>query len=77
MSPVTTLDLIRVAADRGRDRGRPPLLLCDRCGAENSATPGDYFLRPPAKPFRCCGRFMRLVTRHVVYADVPAPEVRS
>lgn len=48
-----------------------PFLYCARCGAEYSATPGDYWNLPADHVFKCgeCRRLMRLVTRHVEYRD--------
>lgn len=40
------------------------------CQGEYSATSGDYFMMPDDKRIYCCGRPMRLQTKHVVYTDV-------
>lgn len=47
-----------------------PMLYCARCGAENSANPGDYFMANPDTVFRCCGRPMALVRKQVTHVPV-------
>jgi len=50
---------------------RPHVLLkCFRCGAEYSATAGDYFLLPEDHVFKCCKVNLALVERQVTFAPV-------
>lgn len=46
------------------------LLYCCLCGAENSASSGDYFMSRPTHVFTCCGRNMVLVTKQTTYTVV-------
>jgi hypothetical protein len=43
------------------------LLLCPKCGEENSANAGDYFMADPEAIFKHCGVNMQLVTKRIVY----------
>ena len=45
-----------------------PLLLCTKCGEENSAHAGDYWNCDPDHVFKHCNRNMILVTKRVVYS---------
>lgn len=44
-----------------------PLLLCTKCGEENSANAGDYWNANPDHVFKYCRRNMVLVTKRVTY----------
>jgi len=60
----------RVTVGDLRTAPRGSMLYCDKCGEENSATYGDYFMAPDDHVFKHCGRNMRLVTKGTVYATV-------
>lgn len=47
------------------------ILFCRACKGEFSADPGDYFMQPEDKGFRCCHRPLVLMTKRVVYTVVP------
>jgi len=51
------------------DTGSPALLWCGHCGAEYSATPGDYFMLPDSHVFMCCDEPMRLVFKRTRYEE--------
>ncbi len=46
------------------------LLWCPKCGEENSANAGDYFMANPETVFKHCGVNMRLVTKRVVFEQI-------
>lgn len=48
-------------------KGPHPILLCQKCGAENSANKGDYFAADPSWKFTCCNRPMQLVVKRTIY----------
>jgi hypothetical protein len=48
--PITVNDLPEVALDR---KGHQVFLYCPECGAEYSATAGDYFWMPKGEAFYC------------------------
>ncbi|MFA4971498.1 MAG: hypothetical protein WC683_02715 [bacterium] len=50
--------------------GPHPFLLCNVCGAENSANAGDYWDAPKDHVFTCCGEPMVLATKRTVYTEV-------
>ena len=48
---------------------------CRDCGAEFSATAGDYWNADPTKPLMCCDAPMVLVTREPIYRNIRLPRV--
>jgi len=52
--------------------GTPTILHCRECGAQYSATRGDYFLLPPNTPLRCgqCEAPLTLATVHTVIVPI-------
>ena len=56
------IDQLEMAAPR-------PILYCSKCGGEYSAHVGDYFLLPPEHVLRCCGRFLHLGIKRVVWEE--------
>jgi len=72
--PITKADLPKAMDWIGNVEPIRPILYCDSCGGEWSATPGDYFMLPADYVFKCntCGGVpMRLVTKRTVYQDWP------
>ena len=66
LNPVTVADL----RDQIGTNGPRPLLYCRRCGSEQSANAGDYFMAPANRIFKCCGVNMVLVTKHQAFTLV-------
>ena len=45
-------------------------LYCTVCGAENSASKGDYFMLPENHVFKCCNEPMILAVKHTTIVGV-------
>jgi hypothetical protein len=61
---------VRDLKDQIGTKGPRPLLYCEVCGAENSASKGDYWNCRPDYVFTCCGEPMTLVVKRTVYQEV-------
>ncbi len=66
---ITLVDL-RKAEQETKVGQSKPMLYCSKCGALNSAHPGDYFMLNDNDVFRCCGGPMRLIRKVTTYQDV-------
>ena len=49
---------------------RGAMSYCPQCGAQYSATSGDYWHSDPRKPLYCHGKAMRLVVRYAQYQEI-------
>jgi hypothetical protein len=72
-SKAVTLADLR-AVEEARDPSVPrPHLYCGKCGEQNSAYPGDYFMCSPSTVFKHCGRLMSLVRTRMIQEPVAIP----